>query len=260
VELAVALLVSGAVLAWTAPDISFQLQKKKIDRHTKISLVLGAACVLLSLLMKNIYAAVLCIILMYFFDKSGRIMERRNQSAALDAQIGTALQIISSLYAVTGNLIDVLQKTADCIEAPLSLELKRTVSDYYKGASLKDSLQGLAKRVPSRYLQIFVSGVIEAEKFGTDPGEVISGVVGTINDHVALNEDLKNELRGQKMTIYALLVLLPVMAVIAMALFPQAKEILTQSFVGKMIVCGIFLVEYVVWALSARGEVQRWQF
>ena len=259
-ELAVALLVSGAVLAWTVPDISFQLQKKEIDRHTKISIALGATCVLLSLFLKNAYAAVLCVILTYFFERASKAMEQRNQSTAIDTQIGTALQIISSLYAVTGNLIDVLQKTADCIEAPLSLELKRTVSDYYKGMPLKDALQGLAERVPSRYLQIFVNGVVEAEKFGTDPGEVISGIVNTINDHVALNEDLKNELRGQKMTIYALLVLLPVMAVIAMALFPQAKEILTQSFVGKMIICGIFLVEYVVWALSARGEVQRWQF
>jgi tight adherence protein B len=145
------------------------------------------------------------------------------------------------------------------VDEPLSLELKRTVTDYYNGMPLKDALKGLAERVPSRDIRIFVDGVIEAEKFGTNPGDVISTVVETINDRMILNEELKNELRGQKVTIYALLALLPAMVGLSMVLFPQAREILTQSFAGKMIICGVFFAEYVVWALSARGE-QRWQF
>jgi len=258
-ELTIAILTSAAVMAWVIPDISFQPQK--LDKSTKISIILGTVCILLSLYLNNIYAAVLSAVLAYFFNKTSKKIELKNQSAILDSQIETALQIVSSLYDSTENLIEVLNKTSDCIEAPLSLELKRTVSDYYKGIPLKAALQGLAERVPSRDFQIFVIGVIEAERFGTNPGEVISAVVTTINDRVTLNEDLKNELRGQKTTIYALLMLLPLMVGLAMALFPQAKEILTQSFVGKMIICGVFFVEFIVWALSARGEVQhRWQF
>ena len=256
-ELTVALLTSAAVMAWVMPDISFQPQK--LDNTAKVSLILGTVCVLLSLYLNNIYAAVLSVVLAYIFNKTSKKIESKNQSAALDSQIETALQIVSSLYDATGNLIDVLHKTADCIEAPLSLELKRTVSDYYKGMPFKDALLGLAERVPSRDLQIFVNGVIEAEKFGTNPGEVISSVVKTINDRMALNEDLKNEMRGQKATIYALLLLLPAMVGLSMALFPQAREILTQTLTGKMIICGVFFVEYIVWALSARGDY-RWQF
>jgi tight adherence protein B len=256
-ELTVALLTSAAVMAWVMPDISFQ--PKRIDKSTKLSIILGTVCVMLSLLLNNIYAALLSVVLAYFFNKTIKKIESRNQNAALDSQIETALQIVSSLYDATGNLIDVLHKTAECVDEPLSLELKRTVSDYYNGMPLKDALKGLAERVPSRDIKIFVKGVIEAEKFGTNPGEVISTVVNTINDRIVLNEELKNELRGQKATIYALLALLPAMVGLSMALFPQAKEILTQSFIGQMIICGVFFAEYVVWALSARGE-QRWQF
>jgi tight adherence protein B len=256
-ELTITVLTSAAILAWVMPDISFQPQK--LDNTTKVSIILGTICALLSILLNNIYAALLSVVLAYFFNKTSKKIESRNQNAALDSQIETALQIVSSLYSATGNLIDVLHKTAECVDEPLSLELKRTVTDYYNGMPLKDALKGLAERVPSRDLQIFVNGVIEAEKFGTNPGEVISTVVNTINDRIVLNEELKNELRGQKATIYALLALLPAMVGLSMALFPQAKEILTQSFTGNMIICGVFFVEYVVWALSARGE-QRWQF
>jgi iron complex transport system ATP-binding protein len=38
---------------------------------------------------------------------------------------------------------------------------------------------------------------------------------------------------------------------------PFAELSLRQ--VAQMIICGVFFAEYVVWALSARGE-QRWQF
>jgi len=257
-ELTVALLTSAAVMAWMFPDISFQ-SRKKIDDAAKLSIILGTICVLLSLWLNNIYAAILSVVLAYFFDKSIRKIENRKRIEVLDSQIETALQIISSLYAATGNLIEVLNKTADCVDEPLSSELKKTVTDYYNGMPLKDALKGLAERVPSRDIKIFVNGVIEAEKFGTNPGDVISTVVETINDRILINEELKNELRGQKVTIYALLALLPAMVGLAIVLFPQVSGILTQSFVGKMIICGVLIVEYVVWALSARGE-QRWQF
>ncbi|MFW0967101.1 MAG: type II secretion system F family protein [Thermacetogeniaceae bacterium] len=256
-ELAVALFTSAAVMAWTLPDISFH-SKKKIDNAAKLSIVLGTVCVLLSLWLNNIYAALLSVVLAYFFDKSVRKIEDRKRLEVLDSQIETALQIISSLYEATENLVDVLDKAADCVDKPLSDELKRTVADFYNGMPLKDALIGLAERVPSRDISIFVSGIIEAEKFGTNPGDVISTVVETINDRMIINEDLKNELRGQKVTIYALLALLPAMVCLAMVLFPQVKDILTQSFTGKMIVCGIIFVEYAVWALSSRSE-QRWQ-
>ncbi len=256
-ELTISLLTSAAVIAWLMPDIS--IRPRKLDKSDKLSLALGAICVLLSLYLSNIYAVVLSVILAYLFNKSNKKIERLNVSAALDSQIETALQIVSSLHEATGNIIDVLDKTAECVEAPLSSELKRTVSDYYRGMPLEDALKGLSERVPSRDLQIFVNGVIEAEKFGTNPGDVITTVTKTINDRMALNDDLKNEMRGQKTTIYALLALLPMMVGLSMALFPQAKEILTQSFTGKMIICGVLLVEYVVWMISARGGY-RWQF
>lgn len=256
-ELTIAIITSAAVMAWTMPNISFQ--PKRLDKSTKVSIILGTICVLLSLYLNNIYATVLSVILTYFFNQTSKRIELRNQSASLDYQVGTALQIISSLYDTTGNLIDTLNKTAESVEAPLSHELRITVSDYYKGMSLKDALLGLSERVPSRDIRIFVNGVIEAEKFGTNPGEVIATIVRSINDRMALNEDLENEMRGQKTTIYALLALLPAMVGLSMLLFPQANEILTQSFTGQMIICGVFLVEYVVWILSVRGD-QGWQF
>jgi len=153
----------------------------------------------------------------------------------------------------------VLNKTADCVDEPLSSELKNTVTDYYNGMPHKDALKGLAERVPSRDIKIFVNGVIEAETIGTNHGDVISTVVETINDRLQTNAEHKNELRGQKVTIYALLALLPAMVGLAIALFPQVSAILTQSFAGKMIICGVLIVAYVVWALSAIAE-QRWQF
>jgi len=80
-ELTVALLTSAAVMAWMFPDISFQ-SRKKIDDAAKLSIILGTICVLLSLWLNNIYAAILSVVLAYFFDKSIRKIENRKRIEA----------------------------------------------------------------------------------------------------------------------------------------------------------------------------------
>ena len=80
---------------------------------------------------------------------------------------------------------------------------KRTVTDYYNGMPLKDALKGLAERVPSWDTGILWMGLLKQKI------ELILRCyfnrVETISDRMILNEE--NELRGQKVTIYALLAL-----------------------------------------------------
>ncbi|WP_338835925.1 type II secretion system F family protein [Neomoorella thermoacetica] len=256
----IAALAGVAVFAWAAPplphfSISHGDAKPPVRWKTLVMAVVG---VVAGLALSNPLAAALAVFLAALFDRKCRAMEERDRRALLDSQAEVALQMVAALHQATGDLIGALDKAAECVSDPLSAELKKTVADYRTGASIGEALRGLAERVPSQDVRAFVDGVLEAERFGADAGTVVAAVVETIRDRMNLREEMKNEMRGQRLTINALLLLLPLMTGMAFFLFPQSQEILAHTLTGKLIVCGVFLAEYFVWALSTREAVGEW--
>jgi len=226
--------------------------------HNTRFALLAAGGAVFGLVLNNLLAAATAVGVAYLYDKKRKEMEKAKVRATLDAQAEVALQMISALYEATGDLIGSLEKAAECVDDPLRSELKKTVADYRGGCSIREALEGLAERVPSRDVRTFVEGMLEAEKFGADAGAVISSIVQVIRDRMTLREDLKNEMKGQRLTVNILLALLPLMLGLAFLMFPQSKNILTGSLVGKAIVATIIPAEYFVWSMSAKEVTEEW--
>lgn len=254
------LLAAAAAFAWLAPEP--RLPSARIGGGAAAlrwkPMLMAAAGVAGSLALNNPPAAALSLAVAWLVDRRCRELEARERKALLDAQAEVALQMAAALHEATGDLVGALDKAADCVGEPLSSELKRAVADYRTGASLSEALLGLAARVPSRDVRTFVDGVLEAERFGADLATVAGAVAAVIRDRIALREELKSELRGQRLTVNVLLLFLPLMLGGSMLLFPQSKEIITNTFAGRMIVSGVVLAEYFVWALSTKGVVDEW--
>lgn len=257
----VSLLVSLAVFLLLCPleEVFESARGFRLKQHGNrrfLLLVLGGAA--LGLLLNNPLFVAVSAGVAYLYDRKCRELEKTKNRAVLDSQAEVALQMVASLYEATGDLIGSLEKAAECVDDPLRAELRRTVADYRSGRSVREALEGLAARVPSRDVRTFVEGMLEAERFGADAGAVISSIVQVIRDRMTLREDLKNEMRGQRLTVNILLMLLPLMLGMAFVMFPQSKDILTGTLVGKVIVAAILPAEYFVWSMSAKGVAEEW--
>lgn len=199
------------------------------------------------LFFNNSAAAALCVVFSFLFHRKRVELEFRARKAALDEQAETALQMIASLYETTGDLVEALKGAAGCTPAPMRDELQTTVADYFTGTPLKEALLGFAERTDNRDIDIFVKGVTLSERYGTDTAGVVSDVAAVIRDRILLREELKNEMRGQNLTVNIFLLFLPVVAGGLVMFSPDARQILTGNVFGKLMVCVMIAVEFFSW-------------
>ena len=201
-------------------------------------------------LLNNPLAAVLCAALALPFHRKRVELEYAGRRAELEEQAEVALQMIASLYETIGDLVEAMRKAADCVPSPTRDELLRAVVAYHTGKPLKEVLLELAERMESRDFDIFAKSVVLSEVYGANTAEVVSDVAGIIRDRILLREELKNEMKGYNFTTNIFLLFLPVVAGGLIALYPDARHVLTGTFYGKVMVCAIILVEYLAWHLT----------
>ena len=109
------------------------------------------------------------------------------------------------------------------------------------------------ERVDNRDFEILCKGIMLSEKYGTDTTAVVREVAEIIRDRIVLREELKNELRGQKLTIDVFLIAIPVVAALLYIFSPEARHTITSTTVGKVIMMILVCIEYAAWRLT-RGQ------
>lgn len=232
------------------------IDKTSYTAVTAVLLILGAF--LGVFILKNWAAAVLMVVLLYFYREKSIKFKEDEHKAAIDAQAETALQLIASLYETMGDMVAAFEKTAACVPSPMSDELRRVVAEYRAGRPLPEAMLDLAERSGSRDIDVFVRGVILSEKYGTNTSEVIQDVSNLIKDRITLRDELKNEVRGQKLTVNIFLALIPIVGTLIFVFSPDARHTMTATTLGQVIVCGLIGVMYAGWYLTqGQGAVDQ---
>lgn len=204
-------------------------------------------------LLKNPPAGVLMALFLYFYRRRSIDLRRQERKALIDQQAEVALQMVAALYETMGDMVRALEGTAHCVPEPMAGELKRVVAEYHAGTPLHEALREFAARSQNRDIDVFVNGVLLSEKYGTNTSEVVHDVAELIRDRITLRDELKNELRGQKLTVNVFLMLIPVAGAALFLFSPEARNTMTNSLVGKAIVCGLCCIEYFAWHFT-RGQ------
>jgi Flp pilus assembly protein TadB len=202
----------------------------------------------------NPAASVLSVILLGFYLRRKRFMAGQARNLVIERQSEVALQLISSFYKNTGDIMSALKEAADCIQPPLADELRESVSQYATNKSALTALQDLAARINDRNMSIFVNAVILSERYGTDTAQIIDDLSKKISCRISLRDELKNEVKGQSITIKIFFFALPVLTAILM-LVPDVRQVLTASPIGLVIINGLMLVEYWAWYSTTDEEV-----
>ena len=133
-------------------------------------------------------------------------------------------------------------------------ELRLTVTQYNVNKAPLLALQDLAERIDDPNMNIFVNAVILSERYGTDTAQVIEDVGKKISYRIALRDELKNEIRGQSITIKIFFFVLPLITG-GLMLIPDVRQVLTTSPIGLLLINVLLLIEYCAWYFSTDQEV-----
>lgn len=212
--------------------------------------ILATAGVGLGIILKNPVAAILLVIFAVVFRKKKLEEKFMKRKAMIDTQVDTSLQMIASLYETTDDLIYSMEGAAKTTASPMRDELIQTVKEYRAGKSLLEALQGLVERTENRDLEVFVRAVAISEEYGTNTSEVIVDTSKVISDRILLREEIKNELRGQKLTTTIFLVFLPLTAAGVIGFYDDARHILTNTLMGKFVLDVVILLNFIAWFFS----------
>lgn len=159
-------------------------------------------------------------------DRRGRRIDRQLPEA-LDLLVGELRGHRSAPEAIA----EVARRLAD----PLRVECARSAEEMALGASLRQALEGLRRRVPSRPLAAAVTAVLVAERTGGDLAECLARQSQAAREQIAFLQEVRAVTAHARATA-AVLTLLPVGVGLAMlALDPAAMRTLVDSAAGRVL-------------------------
>lgn len=230
----------------------------RYDLFVLVTVLLAAAGFTIGVLLKNPAAAVMLAAFAVLFLSGEVDVLYRNYQAKIDEQAETMLQMCASLYATTGDIVESLAGTVECLPDPMRREVQETVAEYRAGRPLAPALMSFAERVQNRDIDVFVRGLLLSEQYGADTVEVVKGVAEVIWDRILLREELKNEMRGQSATVTILLLATPVALAILTVFVGEARAVMTGTILGRIVVCVMIAVEYIAWkSLRHQGVTEK---
>lgn len=241
---------SGVILVW----LLYHWQKDIKRKQLLLFIIIIGLFSLFLFVFKNPVASVLSVILFGLYLRRKREITERERNRVIESQAEVALQLIASFYENTGDIMTALKEAADCIQPPLADELKLAVTQFNVNKSPLLALQDLAKRLNDRDMNIFANAVILSERYGTDTAKIVEDVSKKISHRISLRGELKNEVRGQSVTIKIFFFTLPVLTAVLMFI-PDVRQVLITSPVGLLIINVLLVIEYCAWYFSTDQEV-----
>lgn len=255
----VTILLLTVLFYWWRGDIKEYLNSQYDpgrSKQAKLGLLAFLLLMLMGLFFKNWPAGILAVCLVIIGNKRRDSLKRSRDNVIIEGQAEVALQLIAALYENNRDIIKSLDDAADCIQPPLSEELKFTVAEYNAGGSPLQALENLAQRVDNRDIRAFVKGVILSEQYGTDTVQVVQDVSMMISDRITLRGEVKNEIRGQTFNITVFLFAIPVIITVLLIFFPDARPVFTEKAIGKFVMVLMLLVEYFAWHFATGQEMR----
>ncbi len=182
-----------------------------------------------------------------------RKKERRRQM--FERQFPDALDLMTgalrSGMAFTGALQVVSEESPD----PVAAEFSIVFEEHRLGLSLRESLEGMTKRIDSTELRLFVTAVLIQKDTGGNLAEILDGTAYVIRDRFRILGDVKTITAQARLSGLILTVLPLAMAAILMVLVPDYLKTLVTDPAGPYLI-GLALFLQIVGYLAMRKIVQ----
>jgi len=217
--------------------------------------LLSSAGFVLGLFLNNLAAAIMLAVFASLYWREKLKISYRKYLEVIDKQAETALLTTASLYDTNKDLIKSMEEAANCSPSPMREELMQTVLEYQVGKPYREALTGLVERTDNYDFDVLVKGISLSEEYGTDTSEVIRDISDNVRDRLILRDQIRNEIQGQSLMNYVFLFILPLITGLLFIFSSMARDTITTTSAGKILVCFMILVQFGAWYFTKKQGV-----
>jgi len=202
-------------------------------------------------LFKNIIIAVLCSMAIIMCLEQVIITYERNLRDTMASQMATAARIFAAEYALTPQVERAIGAVARQCPAPLGNAFQRAYNSFMSGRNKDHVFAELAAELNFEYGQMFVH-LLRMARSNSALAPMFNDLVTRITAHESLAHENRQQVTGERnLSIVMLLSPIPVYLIVR-KMVPESYIFLTDTVVGKLIICLIFL-NVILWAILSRA-------
>lgn len=177
-----------------------------------------------------------------FFPRLLWVTMRKRRMAKLVTQLPDGLTMMAGALKAGAGLNNALDMVVKEIGSPLSQEFSMLLREQRLGLALEDSLRGLAQRVPSEEVDLFVSALAISKEVGGNLSEVLDRLASTLRAKAAMEGKIK-ALTSQGKLQGLIVAMLPLfLAGILYVMDPASMLPLFTTLYGWGVMAAVFLM------------------
>lgn len=181
-----------------------------------------------------------------------RQRNRKKYIERFDAALAESLQTVASSLRAGLTLKDSLKVAAENCAPAFAVEVTLALKEYYFGVPIEQALDSVRKRVKTANCSIAFGAMIISSQLGGNLPEMLRKIVRTIRERQRVEGKLK-ALTAQGRSQAFLLCSAPPLLGIGMYLYdPQKMGLLTNYWVGQILLCLAIILEVVGIAVTMR--------
>lgn len=171
--------------------------------------------------------------------------KRRKRSEAFEEHFPEAIELLARSLRAGHALLTGLEVVAQEAPDPVRKEFRQVYEEQRFGLPLKESLLGLADRVDTVDVRMFVTSVLIQRESGGNLAEILDNLAALIRARFKFRRQLRVETAQGRMTGYLLAVLPIVVGLILFGLNREYMVVLVEEPAGRMMLLATGVMQLV---------------
>jgi tight adherence protein B len=129
-----------------------------------------------------------------------------------------------------------MKMVADELEDPVGPEFRKAFDEQNYGLPLKESLNGLAERMPLLDVKFFATAVLIQRETGGNLAEILDNLANVVRERFKIRRQVRVHTAHGRFTGYVLMALPAFLAVALMFINPEHMNLLFEERIGQMMI------------------------
>lgn len=142
-----------------------------------------------------------------------------------------------------------MKMVADELDEPVGPEFRKAFDEQNYGLPLKESLNGLAERIPLLDVKFFATAVLIQRETGGNLAEILDNLANVVRERFKIRRQVRVHTAHGRFTGYVLMALPAFLAVALMFINPEHMNLLFEERIGQMMILACIVMQAIgfVW-------------
>ncbi len=136
-----------------------------------------------------------------------------------------------------------MKMVADELGDPVGPEFRKSFDEQNYGLPLKESLNGLAERIPILDVKFFATAVLIQRETGGNLAEILDNLAHVVRERFKIRRQVRVHTAHGRFTGYVLMALPAFLAVALMFINPEHMKLLFEEQIGQMMIVGCIFMQ-----------------